>query len=119
MHTQFTSKLKLKPLINLKLFYHNTKIKKIKINKYISSYEGCTVIKKQIKMAYALDIEKRRPDNGPGSNGLRGGSRTYSIKVQTPNWVENYGGPSYYKRGFTNIDFETEGQHQQKGATNK
>lgn len=61
--------------------------------------------------------EKRRPDNGPGANGLRGGSRTYSVKVQTPNWVEMYGGPAYYKRGFTNVDFQTECQHQQKGAT--
>jgi len=60
--------------------------------------------------------EKRRPDNGPGANGLRGGVHTYSLKVQTGNWVENYGGPADYKRGFSTIDFETEGQHAQKGA---
>lgn len=60
--------------------------------------------------------ERRRPDNGPGANGLRGGSRNYSQKVQTGNWVENYGGPEDYKRGFSTADFETEGQHAQKGA---
>jgi hypothetical protein len=30
--------------------------------------------------------------------------------------VEAYGGPADYKRGFSTIDFETEGQHAQKGA---
>lgn len=63
--------------------------------------------------------ERRRPDNAPGANGLRGGTHTYSLKVQTGNWVEAYGGPADYKRGFSTVDFETEGQHAQKGATCK
>lgn len=58
-------------------------------------------------------------DNGPGSNGLRGGIKTYSAKTTTGQWLEEYGGPARYKRGFTNDEFETEAQHAQTGALGK
>lgn len=59
---------------------------------------------------------KPRPANGPGSNGLRGGIKTFVPKTITGHWLEEFGGPSGYKRGFTTVEYETEGQHQQKGA---
>lgn len=62
---------------------------------------------------------KPRPDNGPGANGLRGGINTYSVKTIDGNWLEEYGGPSGYKRGFTSADFQTEAQHAQLGVTLK
>jgi hypothetical protein len=62
---------------------------------------------------------KPRPPNAPGANGLRGGIKSYSQKTTTGQWLEGYGGPSGYKRGFTTIDFETEAQHAQLGATNQ
>ena len=57
--------------------------------------------------------------SGPGSNGLRGGIKTYSAKTATGQWLEEYGGPGDYKRGFTIDEFETEGQHAQSGALGK
>eukprot|EP01036_Dinobryon_divergens_P026673 gene26674-35349_t len=60
---------------------------------------------------------KPRPPNAPGSNGLRGGIKQYSLKTTTGQWLEGYGGPSGYQRGFTTVDFETEAQHAQIGAT--
>ena len=32
-------------------------------------------------------------------------------------WLDEKGGPSGYKRGYTTVDFETEAQVQQRGAT--
>jgi hypothetical protein len=58
-------------------------------------------------------------DNGPGSNGLRGGIKQYSAKTTTGPWMDTYGGPSGYKRGFTSSDFQTEAQHAQLGAIGK
>ena len=60
-----------------------------------------------------------RPPNAPGANGLRGGIKSYSLKTTTGQWLEGYGGPSGYQRGFTTVDFETEAQHAQIGATLK
>ena len=62
-------------------------------------------------------MSKPRPDNTPGSNGLRGGLKTYSIKTVTGNWLEDHGGTAGYRRGFTTPEFETESQHQQLGVT--
>ncbi len=62
---------------------------------------------------------KLRPDNGPGSNGLRGGIKTYSAKTTTGAWLEEYGGPALYKRGFTTSDFQTEAQYAQLGVVKK
>lgn len=59
---------------------------------------------------------KLRPQNGPGSNGLRGGLNNYSPKTTTGQWLEEYGGTAGYKRGFTTQDFQTEAQHAQTGA---
>lgn len=58
-------------------------------------------------------------DNGPGSNGLRGGIKQYSAKTTTGQWLDTYGGPMGYKRGFTTSDFQTEAQHAQLGVTKK
>jgi hypothetical protein len=58
-------------------------------------------------------------DNGPGSNGLRGGIKQYSAKTTTGPWMDTYKGPSGYKRGFTSSDFQTEAQHAQLGAIGK
>jgi len=55
-------------------------------------------------------------DNGPGSNGLRGGIKQYSPQVTTGPWLDTYGGPLGYKRGFTTSDFQTEAQHAQLGV---
>lgn len=51
---------------------------------------------------------KHRPTDGPGANGLRGGKNVYCSKVSTHTRIEDVGGPAYFKRGFTNEDFETE-----------
>lgn len=59
---------------------------------------------------------KQRPNDGPGANGLRGGKNIYSKKTTIGNWVDEWGGPQFYKRGFSISDFETEAQNQQKGA---
>ena len=58
---------------------------------------------------------KQRPPNAPGPNGLRGGRNVYSLKTGVGNWIEDGGGASMYKRGFTTEAFETECQHQQIG----
>jgi hypothetical protein len=58
-------------------------------------------------------------DNGPGSNGLRGGIKQYSPKTTTGQWLDTYGGPMGYSRGFTSADFQTEAQHAQLGAIGK
>ena len=59
---------------------------------------------------------KPRPMDGPGANGLRGGRGAYpSGKTAIGVWLDSKGGPSGYKRGFHSSDFETEGQHAQKG----
>lgn len=55
-------------------------------------------------------------DNGPGSNGLRGGIKEYSPRTTTGPWLDTYGGPLGYKRGFTTSDFQTEAQHAQTGV---
>lgn len=55
-------------------------------------------------------------DNGPGSNGLRGGIKQYSARTTTGPWLDTYGGPLGYKRGFTTSDFQTEAQHAQLGV---
>ena len=62
---------------------------------------------------------KPRPANGPGSNGLRGGIKSYSAKTTTGAWLEEYGGPALYKRGFTTSDFQTEAQFAQLGVVRK
>lgn len=61
-------------------------------------------------------MSKQRPNDGPGANGLRGGKNIYGKKTTIGNWVDEWGGPQFYKRGFSVSDFETEGQSQQKGA---
>ena len=58
-------------------------------------------------------------DNGPGANGLRGGIKSYSPKTTTGPWLDTYGGPMGYKRGFTTSDFQTEAQHAQLGVARK
>jgi len=61
---------------------------------------------------------KQRPANGPGANGLRGGRNVYpSGRTAIGVWLDEKGGPSGYKRGFTTPEFITEGQLQQRGAT--
>jgi hypothetical protein len=60
---------------------------------------------------------KQRPPNGPGANGLRGGTNVYSSKTVVGRWMDDVGGPAAFKRGFTTKNFETEAQHQQLGAT--
>lgn len=62
---------------------------------------------------------KPRPADGPGANGLRGGKNIYSSKTVIGNWLDEIGGPSFYKRGFSTEDFRTEQQMQQLGATLK
>eukprot|EP01006_Ploeotia_vitrea_P004380 TRINITY_DN114445_c0_g1_i1.p1 TRINITY_DN114445_c0_g1~~TRINITY_DN114445_c0_g1_i1.p1 ORF type:complete len:352 (-),score=-4.24 TRINITY_DN114445_c0_g1_i1:83-1138(-) len=62
---------------------------------------------------------KQRPPNAPGSNGLRGGKNCYSLKTANGNWIEDVGGSSVYKRGFTTDAFQTECQHQQLGYNMK
>ena len=59
---------------------------------------------------------RTRPSNGPGANGLRGGANVYSNKTAIGTWMESYGGPGGYQRGFSTVDFITEGQHQQLGV---
>lgn len=59
---------------------------------------------------------KPRPPNASGPNGLRGGIKQYVPKTITGRWLEEFGGPSGYRRGFTTVEYETEGQHQQTGA---
>jgi len=62
--------------------------------------------------------KKQRPPNGPGANGLRGGRNVYpSGRTAIGVWLDEKGGPSGYKRGFTTPEFITEGQLQQRGAT--
>lgn len=64
--------------------------------------------------------KKPRPLDGPGANGLRGGRNVYpSGKTAIGVWLDEKGGPSGYKRGFTNSDYLTEGQVAQLGATLK
>jgi hypothetical protein len=58
-------------------------------------------------------------DNGPGSNGLRGGIKEYSAKTMTGPWLDTYGGPMGYKRGFTTSDFRTEAQNAQLGVSGR
>lgn len=60
---------------------------------------------------------KQRPPNGPGANGLRGGTNLYSTKTVIGRWQDDLGGPMAFKRGFNTPEFETEAQHQQRGAT--
>lgn len=55
-------------------------------------------------------------ENTPGSNGLRGGIKQYSSKTTTGPWLDTYGGPMGYKRGFHSADFQTEAQHAQLGV---
>lgn len=62
---------------------------------------------------------KPRPPDGPGSNGLRGGIKKYHPKTITGQWLEEFGGPSGYRRGFTTRDYESEAQHAQYGGTLK
>lgn len=62
---------------------------------------------------------KGRPNDGPGSNGLRGGKKVYTDKTAIGHWMEEYGGPQGYQRGFHSIDFQTEAQHAQSGATQR
>lgn len=59
---------------------------------------------------------KPRPPNAAGSNGLRGGIKQYTPKTITGPWLEEIGGPSGFKRGFSSADYETEAQHAQKGV---
>jgi hypothetical protein len=66
-----------------------------------------------------INNKKQRPPNGPGSNGLRGGINLYSNKTAVGGWMDDVGGPSGYKRGFSTTDFQTEAQAQQLGATLK
>ena len=40
---------------------------------------------------------------------------TNKIIIYKGNWQDALGGPGYYNRGFSTSEFETEGQHQQKG----
>eukprot|EP01031_Cornospumella_fuschlensis_P029745 gene29745-35918_t len=60
--------------------------------------------------------DRPRPPNAAGPNGLRGGIKTYTPKTITGPWLDALGGAAGYKRGFTTADYETEAQHQQKGA---
>ncbi len=46
-----------------------------------------------------ISRDKGRPDNTPGSNGLRGGKKEFSTKTALGHWMEEYGGPQGYKRG--------------------
>ncbi len=64
-----------------------------------------------------MNKKHERPPNGPGNNGLRGGPKNYSSKTAVGTWLEEWGGPQYYQRGFSSDDFTTECQHQQTGAT--
>jgi hypothetical protein len=66
-----------------------------------------------------MKSRKQRPVNGPGANGLRGGTNLYSTKTTIARWLDDVGGPSAFKRGFNTPEFETEAQHQQCGATLK
>ena len=61
--------------------------------------------------------KKQRPQDGPGANSLRGGINLYSTKVIIGRWQDDIGGPIAFKRGFTTSDYDTEAQHQQRGAT--
>jgi hypothetical protein len=36
-------------------------------------------------------MKKVRPQNGPGANGLRGGTNVYSTKTAIGTWMEEYG----------------------------
>lgn len=62
---------------------------------------------------------KMRPNDGPGSNGLRGGTKSFNDKTAVGPWLDSVGGPSGYRRGFTTKDFETEAQMQQLGVVRK
>jgi hypothetical protein len=66
-----------------------------------------------------INNKKLRPQNAPGSNGLRGGVNLYSTKTAVGRWQDDIGGPAGYKRGFTTVAFETEAQHQQLGVIQK
>jgi hypothetical protein len=63
--------------------------------------------------------KKARPVNGPGNNGLRGGTKLYSTKTFQGNFIDDVGGPEGFKRGFHNEDYMTEQQNQQMGRTLK
>lgn len=54
-----------------------------------------------------------RPENAAGLNSLRG-SKGYSSKTAVGNWLDVYGGPQFYQRGFSTGRFETEAQFAQK-----
>ena len=60
---------------------------------------------------------KQRPADGPGANGLRGGTNLYSTKTKIGRWQDDIGGPAAFKMGFHTSAFETEAQNQQLGAT--
>ncbi|RYH04824.1 hypothetical protein EON65_46390 [archaeon] len=60
--------------------------------------------------------DRPRPPNAAGQNGLRGGIKTFAPKTITGPWLDALGGTAGYKRGFTTSEYETEAQHQQKGA---
>jgi len=62
---------------------------------------------------------KQRPQNGPGNNGLRGGTKTYCTKTFNGNFIDDVGGPANFKRGFHVEDYMTEQQNQQMGRTLK
>lgn len=67
-----------------------------------------------------IKARKQRPPNGPGANGLRGGTNLYpGGKTAIHRWQDDIGGPMSYQRGFTTNAFQTESQHQQLGATLK
>jgi len=57
---------------------------------------------------YLTNKNKSRPENTPGSNGLRGAKKAYSCKIAVGPWLEEWGGQSYYHRGFHKPEFETE-----------
>lgn len=57
---------------------------------------------------------KPRPNDGPGSNGLRGGIREYSYKTASGPWLDKVGGAQQFKRGFTTSEYETEAQYMQR-----
>jgi hypothetical protein len=71
------------------------------------------------KSAIMIKARKQRPPNGPGANGLRGGTNLYSQKTAIHRWQDDIGGSISYRRGFTTSAFETESQHQQLGVSLK
>lgn len=72
-----------------------------------------------VEVKRVIMSSKPRPANAAGPNGLRGGIKMYSTKTITGPWLDELGGPAGYKRGFTTVDYQTECQHQQLGATLK